>query len=279
MAGLLLTEFSDNDLLFLLETVDPRLVNRIDTIKNDPVIVEGMLEHEAGKLFQRITTIGEEGIMTRITPRFLFEILLRQALRDLESQSYTVERTATRKIPVFDATEVAQFLGKKEVLRYLADMLASFTRTESFTLPVRVRKGIWRKIRFSDMDIDSLARLCKTVDEEQRFGFYKRIADLCLFILGMFPEYATSSFHYSLNGKVRPGLFGRRKKSAEDYEEEGRRFYRLAGEHKNARTLELDEVFCQLNEKFNLAKKPLNHISENMLWFRKQKLFSSPSSS
>ena len=279
MAGQLLTEFSDSDLLFLLETVDPRLVNKIDTIKGDPIIVEGMLDHEVGKLFQRIMSIGQEGIMARITPRFLFEILLRQALRDLESQSYTVERTATQKIPVFDATEVVRFLGNKDVLRYLADMLASFTRTESFTLPVRVRKGIWRKIRFSDMDVDSLARLCETVDEEQRFGFYKRIADLCLFILGMFPEYATSDFRYSLGRQLRPGLFGRRRKSAEDYEEEGRRFYKLAGEHKNARILELAEVFWQLNEKFNLAKKPLNHISENMLSFRKQRLFPSPSSS
>jgi len=278
MAGPLSTEFSNNDLLFLLETVDPGLVSRIDTIKGDPLIVEGMLDHEAGKLFQRIMLIGEEGIMARITPRFLFEILLRQALRDLETQSYTVERTATRKIPVFDATDVVQLLGRKEVLRYLADMLASFTRTESFTLPVRVRKGIWRKIRFSDMDVDSLARLCETVDEEQRFGFYKRIADLCLFILGMFPEYATPDFRYSIDGRARPGFFGRRRKSAEDYEEEGRRFYRLAGEHKDARTLELAEVFYQLNDKFNLAKKPLNHISENMLWFRKQRLFPSPSS-
>jgi len=272
MAGKLLTEFSDSDVLFLVETVDPRLVTKIEAIKGDPTIIDGMLNQEAGKLFQRIMLMSEDRIMARITPRFLFEVLLRRALSELESQSYTVERTASQKIPVFDTREVVQFLSNKTVLKYLADMLSSFTRIESFTLPVRVRKGLWRKIRFSDMDIDSLARLCEAVDEEHRFGFYKRIADVCLFILGMFPEYVTSDFPYSLSGEVRPQLFRRLKKSTEDYEKEGRRFYKLAGEHKNARILDLTEVLCQLHEKFNLARKPLNYISENLLWFKKQKI-------
>ena len=279
MAEKLLTEFSDSDVLFLVETVDPRLVTKIDTLKSDPTIIEGMLDQEAGKLFQRIMLMNEEGIMTRITPRFLFEVLLRRALRELESQSYTVERTASQKIPVFDTGEVVQFLTNKTVLKYLADMLSSFTRIESFTMPVRVRRGIWRRIRFSDMDIDSLVKLCEAVDEEHRFGFYKRIADLCLFILGMFPEYATTDFRYSLGGRVMPQLFRKLSRSSDDYEEEGRRFYKLAGEHKNAGTLELTEVLWQLYEKFYLAKKPLNYVSENLLQFKKQKLFPSLSSS
>lgn len=278
MKGKLLTELSDSDVLFLVETVDPRLVTKIDTLKGDPTIIEEMLDQEIGKLFQRITLMSEERIMTRITPRFLFEVLLRRALRELESQSYTVERTARQKIPVFDAREVVQFLANKQALKYLADMLSSFTRTESFTLPVRIRKGIWRKIRFSDMDIDSLTKFCETVDEEQRFTFYKRIADLCLFILGIFPEYANPDFRHSLGSDTRPQLFRKSRRSAEDYEEEGRRFYKLAGEHKNAGILELTEVLWQLHDKFNLAKKPLNYISDNLLRFRKQKLFPSLSS-
>lgn len=278
MVEKLSAEFSDSDVLFLVETVDPRLVAKIDILKSDPIILEGMLDQEAGKLFQRIMLMSEERIMARISPRFLFEVLLRRALKELESQSYTLERTASQRIPVFDSREVVQFLTNKTVLKYLADMLSSFTRIESFTVPVRVRKGIWRKIRFNDMDIDSLARLCEAVDEEHRFGFYKRIADLCLFMLGMFPEYVTRDFRYSLSGEVRPRPFRRLRRSAEDYEEEGRRFYKLAGEHKNARILELTEVLWQLHEKFNLAKKPLNYISENFLQFKKQKLCPSLSS-
>jgi hypothetical protein len=277
MKGALTAEFSEGDILFLVETVEPALLSKIDTIKDDPDIIEGMMEHEARRLFQRIMLMSEETITTTISPRFLFEILLRTARRELESQAYTVERTATQKIPVFDTPEVVNFLSNKVVLKYLADMLTSFTRIESFTLPVRVRKGIWRKIRFNDMDIDSLVRFCQAVDEEHRFGFYKRIADLCLFILGMFPEYVTMDYRYPSSGELRPRLFGQLRRSAEDYEEEGRRFYKLAGEHKNAALLDIAEVLRQLHDKFNLAKKPLNFISEHFLQFRKEKLFPSVS--
>jgi len=277
MADIPASEFSESDILFLTETVDPALLSKIDTIKNDPDIIEGMMEQEAGRLFQRIMLIDDERITAKITPRFLFEVLLRTARRELENQAYTVERTVSQKIPIFDSPEVVRFLSNKAVLKYLADMLTSFTRIESFTLPVRVRKGIWRKIRFNDMDIDSLLRFCQATDEEHRFGFYKRIADLCLFILGMFPEYVITDFRYPSSGKTRPKLFGRLRRSAEDYEEEGRRFYKLAGEHRDAAVLDLAEVLNQLHEKFYLAKKPLNFISEHFLQFRKEKLF--PSSS
>ncbi len=279
MKGALTAEFSESDILFLVETVDSALLSKIDTIKDDHDIIEGMMEHEAQRLFQRIMLMGEETITTTISPMFLFEILLRAARKDLEGQAYTVERTATQKIPVFDTPEVTRFLRNKVTLKYLADMLTSFTRIESFTLPVRVRKGVWRKIRFNDMDMDSLVRLCQAVDEERRFGFYKRIADLCLFILGMFPEYVTMDYRYPSSGEARPRLFGRLRRSAEDYEEEGRRFYKLAGEHRDAALLDTSEVLQQLHDKFNLAKKPLNYISEHFLPFRKEKLFPSLSTS
>jgi hypothetical protein len=275
MRGARTAEFTESDILFLIETASPALLNKIDTIKDDPDIIEGMMEHEARRLFQRIMLMNEETITTTISPRFLFDLLLRNAQRDLEGQVYTMERTATLKIPVFDTPEVSRFLSNKVVMKYLADLLTSFTRIESFTIPVRVRRGVWRKIRFNDMDLDSLLRFCQTIDEEHRFGFYKRIADLCLFILGMFPEYVIMDYRYPSSGKTRPKLFGRLRRSSEDYEEEGRRFYKLAGEHRDATTLDLTEVMGQLHEKFNLAKKPLNYISEHFLQFRKGKLFPS----
>jgi hypothetical protein len=275
MRGARTAEFTQSDILFLIETASPALLSKIDTIKDDPDIIEGMMEREARRLFQRIMLLSEETITTAISPRFFFDLLLRNARRDLEGQVYTVERTAKLKIPVFDTPEVARFLSDKVVMKYLADLLTSFTRIESFTIPVRVRRGVWRKIRFNDMDLDSLLRFCQAIDEEHRFGFYKRIADLCLFILGMFPEYVIMDYRYPYSGETRPKLFGRMRRSAEDYEEEGRRFYKLAGEHRDATTLDLNEVMGQLHEKFNLAKKPLNYISEHFLQFRKGKLFPS----
>ncbi|MDY6916815.1 MAG: hypothetical protein SVP26_02545 [Chloroflexota bacterium] len=270
-----LSRLSDGDILFLIETVEPRLEGKLDAIKSDPTIVEAMLDHETGRLFERIMLMGDEAILARISPRLLFEVLLREALRQLESQSYTVERTASQRIAVFDTKDVVEFLTERRMLDYLADMLVSFTRVESFTVPVRVRKGVWRKVRFSDMDVDSLVSLCEAADEGQRFGYYKRIADLCLFILGMFPEYAGLDPDCSPEGEARPALTRRLRRSAADFEEEGRRFYRLAGEDRGARMLDLTGVLWRLHHEFHLAKKPLNYISDNFLQFKKQQLFPS----
>ena len=44
MARTLLTEFLDSDVLFLVERVDPKLVTKMDALKGDPTIIEGMLE-------------------------------------------------------------------------------------------------------------------------------------------------------------------------------------------------------------------------------------------
>ncbi len=65
IAGKLLTEFSDSDVLFLVETVDPRLVTKIDTLKGDPTIIEGMLGQEAAQLcFRELPSVQE----TKIVP-------------------------------------------------------------------------------------------------------------------------------------------------------------------------------------------------------------------
>lgn len=44
------TRFSHNDILFLLETLEPRLVNRSETAEGNPTLVDGMMEQEAGSL-------------------------------------------------------------------------------------------------------------------------------------------------------------------------------------------------------------------------------------
>jgi hypothetical protein len=77
MRAMQTTEFSERDILFLVETVNPVLLRKVDTIKHDPDIIEGMVEHEACRLFHRIMLMSEDKITTAITPRFLFDVLLR----------------------------------------------------------------------------------------------------------------------------------------------------------------------------------------------------------
>jgi len=261
----------ENDLDFVVNEAAPEFKDKEKLkwlIREDPDFRKGLIGDE--KVFRKV--MADEEIMIKISPELLFEILLRKAFKELEKIPHTIERVGSQKIPVFDRPEVIQFLAEERNLIYLAEMLASFTRIESFIIPVRVRKGIWRKIRFNDMDIDSLIRFCEIVDEEHRFSFYKRIADACLFILGVFPEYVQGNYRYPF-GEIRPKIKGMIRRSAEEYEEEGRKFYRLAAEQETAKMAHLEEVLWQLHEKFNLAKKPLDFITQQYLHFKKQKLF------
>ena len=216
--------------------------------------------------------ISDEEIILKISPALYFEILLRRALQELKRATHTIERIGTQRLAVFDTEKVAELLGREAILMYLADLLSSFTRIESFTLPVRVRKGHWRKIRYNDMDIDSLIGFARLVDEHYKLNLYKRIADVCLFIMGIFPEYTQAGTGYSgsdSSGTRIPGV----RRRAEEYEEKGKRYYRLAAEFESDALANLVDIFAQLAENFNLARKPLEFISQQYLHFRKHELF------
>ena len=191
----------------------------------------------------------------------------------MEEVGYTVERASNLKIPVFDTDDVVELLKGKPILFYLADMLSSFTKIESYVISFRVKGGLRKKVRFNDLDIPSLMSLCEVVSGSHKLAFYKRIADICLFILGIFPDYAERDSRYPFSGQLRPEVRGKVRITPEEYEEEGRKFYKLAAEHQSANILELSEVFRALHENFQKAKKPLNFIAEHYLHSMKHRFF------
>ena len=263
---------SDSDLEFLVDTVSPQVRDRSrlkQIIREDRDFRNRYIGDE--KVSRRL--MDDDELFLKISPTLFFEILLRKAASDLEEVSYTVEKTSTMRIPVFDTKDVVALLTKEPLLGYLADMLASFTRVESYVISFRVKKGVWKKIRFNNLDIVSLMSLCEAVQDEYRLGLYKRIADICLFILGVFPDYAERDYRYPFSGELRPQIRGKLRISPADYEKEGRKFYRLAAEHQSARELDLSRVFWALHGNFQKAKKPLNFIAEHYLHYRKHKLF------
>ncbi len=266
------TGFTEADLDFVVGEVAPAASNKESLkllMREDAGFRKALVGDE--KVFQRV--INDEEIFLKVSPSLYFEVLLRKALRELETATHTVERTGRQSIPVFDTKEVVGLLARPEVLEYLAQMLASFTRIHSYVIPVRVRPGIRRRIRYNDMDIDSLLRFCATVDEEHRFGFYKRIADVCLFISGVFPDYTYRDYRYPASGAARPMAARQARRSVEEYEEEGRRFYGLAEEHPAARALQLSDVFGLLRLHFTSARKPLSFIAAHYLHTHKQTVF------
>jgi len=263
---------SSRDLDFLVETTSPEVRDKPkvkEIIKKDQDFRNTFIQD--AKVFRRV--MDDDEILLKISPSLFFEVLLRKAASVLEEASYTVEKTSTMKIPVFDTKDVVELLTMESLLDYLVDMLSSFTKIDSYAISFRVKEGIWRKVRFSDLDIHSLVTLSEAVNDEHRLGFYKRIADICLFVLGIFPDYAERDYRYPFSKDLRPQITCKARISPEDYEKEGRKFYKLAAEHQSAKELDLSEVFWALHDNFQKAKKPLNFIAEHYLQYKGYNLF------
>ena len=264
------SHLSDSDLAFIVSAAAPD-ASDVEHLKhlarNDADFRHAMVADD--RVFQQI--MRTEDIFLSVSPALYFEVLLRRVEKHLETAKYTVERSGREAVPVFDTPEVVDFLARPGIVEYLAQMLASFVRIESYVTRVRVAKGIRRRVRVSDMDIDSLVRMCAAADEPGRFRHYKRIADVCLFISSVFPSHAASSAG-RVSGAYQP-MTVRSRRTLEDYEVEGRRFYRLARQHHAARVLELSSVFGLLAEHFASARKPLNFMAVNYLHSRGHELF------
>jgi hypothetical protein len=263
---------SYRDLQFLVETLMPTVADVEDAatrLRSDEQLLGAMLDDE--DLFDRL--LGNEDVLVRVSPWLFFAVLLRRARRDMQLETYTVERRAGQKVHLFDADRVLELLDQDPLRDYLVSMLASFTRIHHVTIPVRVRQGLWRRYRTNELDIDSMMRYCQAVEEEHRFGIYRRIGDACLFMSGMFPEHIEGQYRYASSRQVRPGSRGRIVASLEEYEAHGRAFYRLAAEHETARAEGLAEVLATLSENFVLAEKPLTFVANRYLLFTRHKLF------
>lgn len=262
---------SDADLRFLVQTVATERGDHdrvIEIVRDKPDFLELMLDDE--KLFRRVAEDSE--VMVRISPWLLFSILIRRAVKELASERFTIERTGvTERIPVFDTERVAGLMRDSTIRDYLVDLLASFTRTDSTTVWYRSGRRIRRRT-YSDMDVDDMIGLAGDVDPEQRFPFYKRVGDICLFIAGVYPEYLASGRVLSTSVSV-PMRRGSWKRSLPEYVLEARRFYGLAAEHPQARVARMSAVLRALADNFELARKPLNLISDRYIKVQRGRLF------
>ena len=270
--------FSEKDLDFIVENAAP---GSSDTERLKQLVVEDVEFRDAlvgdQALFDRV--IDDEEIFLRVSPALYFEILLRKANRELEEATHTVERSGRDNVPVFDTGDVLKLMKRPKIIEYLASMMASFTLVRSYVVPVRVRRGVRRRVRYSDMDIDRLVRFASNADPLERFGYYKRIGDLCLFVSGVFPDHSQTSYGPSAGDTSAPVARRQRmRRSIEDYEREGRMFYGLAQVHPTARTLELSNVFEVLKEDFVAARKPLTLIATRFLHAQRRRLFGMASS-
>ena len=264
---------TEEDLRFVVDesgqdALNPERLKHL--IRDDPRFRNALVGDD--RVFDRVVSTEEEELL-RVSPALYFEVLLRRALKDLGQESHTLERFGSETVVVFDTDEVTDFLSNGAVLDYLATMMASFTKVESYVIPVRVRRGAWRRVRFNDMDIDSLVKLVASVDEGQQFPYFKRIADVCLFVLGIFPNHAQSGAKRFAVGSPTVGGSRRGRRTPEEYTDIGRRFYQTAGGHYAADAAGLTEPLLLLRDNFSVARKVLNIVSERYLRYSRNQAF------
>ena len=226
-------------------------------------LLEPMLEDP--KLTERL--FRDEKALVRITPHMLFSVLLRRLRRELEDQAYVLDvDTKGKRIPVFEGSAVADMLSDKQTRDYLAEMLSSFARTNSGIIYWQER-GTWHKRRFSDIDLDDMVELTRIIDPEMRPALYKRIADIALFLSGIFPEHAARSLDSRRN------MFST-KHVLKDYEQAGKRFYHVAAQETDQ--TQWKPVLGTLAEKFTLARLALNSLSDRYVKTLRSRYFQSP---
>ena len=95
--------------------------------------------------------------------------------------------------------------------------------------------------------------LCQLVEPPFKPRLYKRIADIALFLTGIYPDHTSFLVR-------RPRSQASCRHTAPDYEREGRRFYALA-----AREVEPPWpafVFEGLAQKFTIAREALNTLND-----------------
>lgn len=260
------------DLRFLVDTLVPEgsdPEHLVDLLRGDDRLLDAMLQDD--RLFRQL--MADDEVFVSVSPFFFFEVLLLRARRDLKREIYTIERRNLQKIVLFDANRVVDLLSDPHVLEYLATTLASFTRIHSMTISIRVRQGIWYRMRVNDLDVDSLIRYTQTVEEQQRFRIYRRIGDACLFLAGIFPEHIDVRQSYPQSSGPRLRMQSSLLQNLEDYEAHGRAFYRLAARHSQAQIEGLDRVLETMSEQWILATKPLGFIAQRYLAIRKRHIF------
>ena len=257
--------YSDADLEFVAGVTagdDTRASSAlVQAWRTEPDRLDSYLDDD--RLLRRLRS--QDGTVLGLSPRLLFTILLRRIRRDLAEIPYTVERiSADGRVVVFDAAVAHKLMQSREILDYLVDLLVSFERVGTITVRRTSPRPMIR--RLSTLSIDDMRELTGLVEPTERPVVFRRIGDLALFLTGVVPE--SIAWRPSMPLRAASGRTARAWR-IEDYEEEGRRAYRLAAEHLSSRAPDLANVLARLAEEFTVARKPLTVLAERYLsWAR-----------
>jgi hypothetical protein len=132
------------------------------------------------------------GVVLGVSPFLAFATAVHRTAVRLEKVSFVEERWAPRvRVPVFDVVALRALLSDPLRRWFLVELLASYTRVSSGATWTRTSRG-WRRRRFSELDPVSLAEQLHYVRPSEKPGVYRRLGDLALFLLGVFPDHLPS---------------------------------------------------------------------------------------
>jgi hypothetical protein len=212
------------------------------------------------------------------SPFLIFAVAVHRAAADLATMDHVPERSMRQRVPLFDASELRDFLGSAARRLFLAELLASFTRAASMPYqagrqPGRAGRGV-RGRRVSELDLVRMAGLLDAVPEAERAGVYRRLGDVALFLTGVFPDYAAAHAlgPVSATGLLRAAQVPEQRRdqlaaapAIDLFEHLGAQWYRAAWGLAPARTARL-AVVAEVAERFRQARRVLNHITDRCLF-------------
>lgn len=130
-----------------------------------------------------------DGVAVGVSPFLAFATAVHRTAAVLATATSVEERWTPRtRIPVFDVGTLRALLADPARRYFLVELLASYTRVSSGVTWTRTARG-WRRRRFSELDPGRLAELLEVAQPDERAGVYRRLGDLALFQLGVFPDH------------------------------------------------------------------------------------------
>ena len=216
------------------------------------------------------------------SPFLVFAVAVARTAAELETAAFVPEWAGPRRrVAVFDAAGLRDFLASGARRRFLAELLASYVHVASGSVWVRTARG-WRRRRFSELDPVRLAGLLEVVPEAERAGVWRRLGDLALFLTGVFPDRAGRvAFGQVQAARLRraaglpPGGGDEPREGVALLEHLGRRWYRLAGQGAAAPT-DAVAVVGEVAGRFGQARRVLNLLTDRHLFPHRARWFAGP---
>ncbi|HEX2041205.1 MAG TPA: hypothetical protein VHF24_01100 [Acidimicrobiales bacterium] len=259
-------------------------------VRRDPAALAHVLTHPA--TFDAMFGRPDDDTLVATSPFLTFAVIVHRGWSELRSARHVDEWIGVRqRLPLLSAGDLRDFLAAPHRRLFLTELLASYTRVASGATWVATRRG-WRRRRFNELDPVRLASLLEVVPDEQRPGVYRRLGDLALLLTGVFPDHTERhglgllergrlARMSGLDVDEREGpLLGSAPTGAVGLLEQlGPRWYRLASGARrwpSAGAAGTTSVVVEVADRFSVARRTLNHLTDRYLFTRRASWFGEP---